>query len=80
MNSFVRETGDALESATMGLMTEKRKRPYNVSTERSEGICSTDVEVRLIEPLQEADVIVTFCLQRRRKLYQFICSSQNKDE
>lgn len=37
---------------------------YNISTKWFEGVCSTDVEVSLIVPLQEANMVVTLCLQR----------------
>lgn len=45
---------------------------YYISTKRSEGVCSADVQVSLIEPLQKADVIVTLRLQRADKKKQVI--------
>lgn len=47
---------------------------YYISTKRSEGVCSADVQVSLIEPLQKADVIVTLRLQRADKKKQQVIS------
>ena len=45
---------------------------YHVSAKRSEGVCSTDIQVSLIESLQEADVIVALCLQRTEENRLFL--------
>ncbi len=49
---------------------------YYISTKRSEGVCSTDVQVSLIVSLQEADVIVALGLQRKGRETQFISGSR----
>jgi hypothetical protein len=49
-------------NVNQGIPSKRKDSSYYVSTEGPEGVRATDVQVSLIVPLQEADVIVTICL------------------
>lgn len=60
------------------LLTLNHMSSYYISTKRSEGVCSTGVQVSLVVSLQKADVIVTLCLQGMEKKQLIFGSTVSK--